>query len=230
MFNKIRTFPEYHDSNSSIMENRKQEQNILDQTKLAFGADFDQFIKSQPEPLKDPLTGVNQNGNVLAAAIEEFHSIGAALPADFHVFLDYYNEKKQKLSETEAIEKQANKAEDNANAAEQKAAKSREKGAPDTAKFEQLAEQARSAATEARQNATTAREAFNQYNTEYTAKFTESFVTMMDAFLSKRASALRQYVNIGNELSNAVLGFHEFTDPTITNLEQRLDNYKKVEV
>lgn len=227
MINKIRTFPEYHDALGAVTTNRNEEAKIIEQSKLAFGGDFDHFIKSQPEDLQDALSGICQAGNAYVKASEEFHGIVDTLTADFSFYLTSYNEKKAKLAETEAAENNATKAEDKATAAEQKAQKSKP---ADQAKNEQIAQQLRSTATELRQQATSSRSQFDEYNKEYAAKVTDTFSTMLDAFFQKRSAALRQIITAANDLSNSVLSFHQFTDPIISSLEQRLKEYENVQI
>ena len=230
LFNKIRTFPEYHDAYDAVTANNAADQKIIDNLTKAFGADFQKFYKAQPEDLHAPLSSIQQSGQNQGKILTDLHSTLNVLPQDFHVYLDSYETKKKKQSEVEGLESEAKKSEEKAKAAETKLAQLRSKGSPDVAKQEALSVQLRSKATSDNEKAVDARQKFEEYNKEYQTNFAGTFITMMEAFFAARQKAAKQLATVGTEIENAVQQFHEYNDKNIASLREKLKQYEAKEI
>ena len=230
IFNKIRTFPEYHDAYDAVIENRQTEEKIIENMVKAFGADFDNFYKKQPEDLHPGLQNIKQGGENEGKIMTDLHSKLAFLPQDFHTYLDSFNERKRKHEETNEIESAACKAEEKAKATELKLQQLRTKNSPEVAKTEALAVQLRSQATSAREKADKAKHDFEEYCKEYQTQVANTFITMMEGFFSLRQKSVKQLAAAGAELENAVQQLHEFNDPNIAVLQNKLKQYEETQI
>ena len=230
LFNKIRSFPEYHDASDAVLENREAEQKIIDNMSKAFGPDFKKFYTAQPEDLHAPLSSIQQGGVNETKILADLHSTLAVLPQDFHVYLDSFETKKKKQNAVEELESTAKKSEEKAKSTEAKLAQLRAKSSPDVPKTEALAVQLRNKATSDNDKAVEARRNFDEYSKEYQTNFANTFITMMEAFFEARQKAAKQLITTGTEIENAVQQFHEYNDKSLATLRAKLQQYEETEI
>ena len=230
LFNKMRSFPEYHNAYDAVIQNREAEKDIIDNMTKAFGPDFQKFYKAQPEDLHGGLSSIQQGGVNEGKILTDLHSTLAVLPQDFHVYLDSFETKRKKQADVEDLESKAKKSDEKAKATEQKLAQLRAKSSPDVPKTEALAVQLRSKATADNDKAVEARQKFEEYNKEYQTNFANTFITMMEAFFEARQKAAKQLSTTGTEIENAVQQLHEYNDKNIASLRERLQKYEEVEI
>ena len=224
----MKTFPQYHDTQASLNKILEQEEIICKNYEAAFGPDFDKFIGNQPAEVKDAFTSIQQNERECTKNLRSSQVETGVVSNDFSNFLNLYlkkNQLHQQLSTARQNQYDA-KLDKEKKLGILNKEKSRGQGdayANAQINFEKAETAFNNASERFQETDKKIQDELQQLQNEVGLHFAHE----MSRLIKSRRALIEKNLQTAQSIKESVTHFHNFNDPLIPKLEERLDLWEK---
>lgn len=226
-FNKLKTFPEYHNAHNAIIEMLKDEEIIIHNLERAFGKDFIKFIDGQPAQVSDALKPVRKCALEGTDNIKKSHLQTGNVANEFQQLYTMYNE----LVARQYLKNQAlQEASDKKTDLERKRRlleKERSKGQGEAyLAAERNVQRTEKALEKAKEKADKAQSEYNQQESDYKTNFGLKVVENIQKLVESRKLLIEKNIQTADLILESAKTFSTIKDDLVPKLEDRLRQWE----
>ena len=231
LFNKVKTYPQYHDAHDMLIEIAKSEEAICKGYEYAFGANFDKFINGQPAEVKDAFVDIQNHEKDSIKNLRDSEVTTGVVEKDFQKFLTFYT---NILAETYILRQAQEAAEERKKDMDNKKyilERERRKGQGDSfANAEISFQKSEKAFNDVRATLADVEGKFAVKKAENAKQNVLLFSELMLRIVKCRQELDKKNLQTAEAVTNSVGMFKQFNDPLIPKLKDRLAEWEKVTV
>ncbi|KAH0793869.1 hypothetical protein GPJ56_002214 [Histomonas meleagridis] len=230
-FNKMRHFPEFHETITAIESQKKAEQTMIDGYTKAFGDDFKKYSGQQKPEFQNGLNGIIECGIQETTIIRDSFVAVSNFANDMQPLLQQEIEINKWRELCKQAQELAKKSREDAKKKEAAYNRAQTSGKPsDISKAEVAYSSAKRKAEEDTNSANDQQKSLEEKEGPYREQFLQSFVTPMTAVINLRIQEAEKILQLTNQFDEAISKVQDFHDEGVDHYKERFQQLSAVVV